>query len=336
MSTRATTFEQPYFEWDAARGREAAAVGTTRTGVVVSTVDILPTGLAQEATEHFGTALLPILENCLQHGIPDELRTACITDAGTLQERFKFIAMLRAQNEKAEERLLQKEAEEASAAAGESRLLKPPGSRRVVLAQGHLFDSHFINEAFDEIEKRGHFEILNFFVVPNIADTQKESQMTLAITADTDEDLEALHGELEALGSRLGVRLHAPSHETFHGGGTLQSKGEMGNMALLGPFGGPFDGPLGSFGSSAAEPGVLEAGPRRAPARGGPGGGAAGGYPRGPSGDGHHAPPPRTIASDSSAAAQQLSARAPRGVGRGVTIDDLARCVQSRVSSVEC
>ena len=341
MSTRATTFEQPYFEWDAARGREAAAVGTTRTGVVVSTVDILPTGLAQEATEHFGTALLPILENCLQHGIPDELRTACITDAGTLQERFKFIAMLRAQNEKAEERLLQKEAEEASAAAGESRLLKPPGSRRVVLAQGHLFDSHFINEAFDEIEKRGHFEILNFFVVPNIADTQKESQMTLAITADTDEDLEALHGELEALGSRLGVRLHAPSHETFHGGGTLQSKGEMGNMALLGPFGGPFDGPLGSLGSSAAEPTAFwKAGrPKRVLLLGA-------GLVAAPLVE-YLTRPERetattrrrhvTIASDSSAAAQQLSARAP-GASTAVelTIDDLARCVQSRVSSVEC
>ena len=95
MSTRATTFQQPYLEWDAEGCCEpspGSAVGSVPFGgVVVSTVDILPTGLPREATKHFGDALLPILEDCLDRGIPEVLRSACITDEGQLLPRYQFI-----------------------------------------------------------------------------------------------------------------------------------------------------------------------------------------------------------------------------------------------------
>ena len=38
-----------------------------------------------------GDALLPILEDCLDRGIPEVLRSACITDEGQLLPRYQFI-----------------------------------------------------------------------------------------------------------------------------------------------------------------------------------------------------------------------------------------------------
>jgi alpha-aminoadipic semialdehyde synthase len=196
-TTRSTRFEQPYYEWDAFLGCEAASVGSSAAGVVMGTVDILPTGLAREATQHFGDALLPILGNCLEQGISEVLKTACITDGGRLQERYEYIMELREQKEKAELRHTGSE--------------QPRRPRRVLLAQGHLFDSKFINTAFDVIEKRGDFEILDFHVTPNAADVQRESQITLAISADTEKEVEDLYNDLEKLGSLLEVRLQEPT-----------------------------------------------------------------------------------------------------------------------------
>ena len=232
MSKRATSFEQPYLEWDAAKGCEVDTFGSNPNGIMVSTVDILPTGLPREATNHFGDALLPILESCLEHGIPDVLSTACITDGGKLRESYNFIAELRQRAKQMES--TEEDRRLTSGTHGEIRagkLGKQDAHRRVVLAQGHLFDSKFINQAFDEIEKRGHFEILNFFVVPNIDDMQRESQMVIAISAETETTLQSLHDDLVKLGEPLGVRLQSPSHESFLGGGSTQ--GHESRAALI-------------------------------------------------------------------------------------------------------
>lgn len=70
--------------------------------------------------------------------------------------------------------------------------------RRVVLVQGHLFDSKFINTAFDLIEKRGAFEILNFHVVPNMKHQARDSQMVLGVSAQDLEELEVRVAKLFA------------------------------------------------------------------------------------------------------------------------------------------
>ena len=64
----------------------------------------------------------------------------------------------------------------AAKARSESTLQKQH-PQCALLLQGHLFDSKFINTAFDVIEKRGAFEILDFLVVPNLENLARESQM---------------------------------------------------------------------------------------------------------------------------------------------------------------
>lgn len=76
-----------------------------------------------------------------------------------------------------------------------------------LLLQGHLFDSKFINTAFDLIEKRGAFEILDFLVVPNLENLARESQMVVALSAPDADTLSALQEDLAKLGDLLGVRV---------------------------------------------------------------------------------------------------------------------------------
>ena len=142
--------------------------------------------------------------------------------SGTIEQLLlnRRIKTLRDQEERKRKREQKEESTAHQTNGDDADLEKPRAFRRVVLAQGHLFDSKFVNLAIDEIEKRGHFEILNFFVVPNHVDMQRESQMTLAISTDTAEGLGSLYEDLTQLGGGLGVRLMEPSHETFLGGGS--------------------------------------------------------------------------------------------------------------------
>ena len=50
--------------------------------------------------------------------------------------------------------------------------------------------------AFDVIEKRGAFEILDFLVVPNMATVARESQMSIALSGPDAETLQGLVDDL--------------------------------------------------------------------------------------------------------------------------------------------
>jgi hypothetical protein len=94
-----------------------------------------------------------------------------------------------------------------AANAGGGSALNKLHPQRTLLLQGHLFDSKFINTAFDVIEKRGAFEILDFLVVPNLAHLARESQMVVALSAPDSPTLETLQRDLVKLGELLGVRV---------------------------------------------------------------------------------------------------------------------------------
>jgi hypothetical protein len=94
-----------------------------------------------------------------------------------------------------------------AANAGGGSALNKLHPQCTLLLQGHLFDSKFINTAFDVIEKRGAFEILDFLVVPNLAHLARESQMVVALSAPDGRTLETLQRDLVKLGELLGVRV---------------------------------------------------------------------------------------------------------------------------------
>jgi len=150
-------------------------VGSSSDGVAVLAVDILPTALPRDATTHFGDSLLPILQQLLfgnKDGgggsggggllvLPEVLRAAAITHEGSLTERFQYITGYRQEREKVEEAL---KGRKTTKTASSSSLSAPadaavavdasaPGA--VVLVQGHLFDSKFINTG-EQGEQQGN------------------------------------------------------------------------------------------------------------------------------------------------------------------------------------
>jgi alpha-aminoadipic semialdehyde synthase len=79
----------------------------TNEGIGINSVEILPTELPRDASEHFGRALMPLLPPLLRSSgsmsqtdmedLPAELRRACITSHGELMPKWKYISRLRAQ-----------------------------------------------------------------------------------------------------------------------------------------------------------------------------------------------------------------------------------------------
>lgn len=61
---RTTTIERPYFQYDPILQKEVADE-ISEAGITVMGVDILPTELARESTEHFGDAVSGVLEETI-------------------------------------------------------------------------------------------------------------------------------------------------------------------------------------------------------------------------------------------------------------------------------
>ena len=76
----------------------AFKVGSVPAGVVVNAVDILPSALPLDATNHFGARLMPLLQQLLEAqksgtSWPEPLANAAITHDGKLMPKFEYIAM---------------------------------------------------------------------------------------------------------------------------------------------------------------------------------------------------------------------------------------------------
>jgi alpha-aminoadipic semialdehyde synthase len=178
-----TNFENPYYEWDGAANK-TTTVGDSERGVCVLAVDILPTALPSDASKFFGDRLLPILKDLLEaHKLGASstslLSKAMITHKKALTKNYQYIQRYREERERLER--------------DTSRHLSNR-PRRVVLVQGHLFDSKFINTAFDMAEKKGDFEIMDFMVVPNLASGPRESQVILGLSGEDEETVNSKCG----------------------------------------------------------------------------------------------------------------------------------------------
>jgi len=190
-----TTLENPFYEWDAMTGKNRN-VGDSNRGVAIMSMDTPATALSRDASKHFGDNLMPILKNLLtaqSMGLPHTplLTPAMITHRKELCGHYQYIQQFR------------EERERLSSDISQQRENKP---HRVLLLQGHLFDSMFTNTALDMVSKKGNFEILDFIVM-NTVSAQRESQLILDVTADSDDVLAEIIKEITSLGSVLEVRV---------------------------------------------------------------------------------------------------------------------------------
>jgi len=91
---KTTSIEHPFFQYEPVSGQVTDRIDNE--GITVMGVDILPTELARESSEHFGDALLPLLRKVIQREnqnfiLPIEFERACIAEAGELTSRYEYI-----------------------------------------------------------------------------------------------------------------------------------------------------------------------------------------------------------------------------------------------------
>ena len=106
--TRTSSIESPYYTYDPAAG--TTLDGIHKEGVLMLGIDNLPSELPRDASEYFGSALMPIIPQMLQHSVPQlkpestdlfianlppVLQRACIAADGSLTPRWSIIDRLR-------------------------------------------------------------------------------------------------------------------------------------------------------------------------------------------------------------------------------------------------
>jgi len=147
-----TSIDEPYYVYNTATDEiHEGEEGMSAPGVLFHAVDHLPSELPADASAHFGNALLPLMPQLAksdgslpweqQTDLPEALRGAVITAHGQLTPRYKYIASLRAANERAKTGRGMKRSKRESFM-----------SLRLV---GHLFDTGIINAVLDVLEEAG-------------------------------------------------------------------------------------------------------------------------------------------------------------------------------------
>ncbi len=96
---KSTEIEDPVFIYDPSA--DGYKMGFNGKGIAVMAVDILPSELPREASEHFSTALKPFMKSIAdadfsvsfdQLDLPDEIKRAVIVYRGSLSNGYKYLA----------------------------------------------------------------------------------------------------------------------------------------------------------------------------------------------------------------------------------------------------
>lgn len=188
---RSTTIDKPFFQYDPLMESEVADT-ITESGITVLGVDILPTELPLEASQHFGNKLLGVIDELIDvkkrnyeaHGFPVQALSngvaySAITNAeGRLTTRYRYLQqLLKNANEKKADRL-------------DCPLL-------ALRLEGHVFDTGLINQVLDTIEEHRFTVHLDDFVLPRHR-PHSRIKSSLLLTIVDKEDRADRVGELEA------------------------------------------------------------------------------------------------------------------------------------------
>lgn len=189
---RVTSIERPFYEYDPRLGKEIID-DVSGCGVTVSGVDILPSELPKDSSEHFGDTLLPFVRQIIQNSegetagssvgclerFPTALSSACIASAGELTHGFKYIKTLM------------------------SRHSHPPGNHQcymILSMEGHLFDTALINQALNVIEGQGcQFALIECDVCGDRNGSPRKSRVVLNVSSSNQTTLDIVFDKINVL-----------------------------------------------------------------------------------------------------------------------------------------
>lgn len=152
-------------------------------------IDNLPSELPTDASQHFGSQLLPLLPPLLSwsgmddkgkglENLPAPLQRACLTSHGQLMPRWGYINRLRSPA------VVTPPADDIDSAA---KVQPQPVNYALKLQLvGHLFDTGLINQVFDELERHNKgpdivFSVLTCDVRPNSANGRQLSRVIIQL-----------------------------------------------------------------------------------------------------------------------------------------------------------
>ncbi|WCJ42897.1 Alpha-aminoadipic semialdehyde synthase [Euphorbia peplus] len=182
-----TSIDYPFFRYDPLN--DSYHNDIEGKGVICSSVDILPTQFAKEASQHFGDILSKFIGSLASTTditkLPSHLRRACIAHVGTLTSLFEYIPRMR-----------KSDSEDMPENSAHSYSSKKKFSILVSLS-GHLFDKFLINEALDIIEAAGgSFHLVKCHVGQS---TDSTSYSELEVGAEDKEVLDQIVDSLTSL-----------------------------------------------------------------------------------------------------------------------------------------
>eukprot|EP00923_Selenidium_pygospionis_P029058 GHVN01051860.1.p1 GENE.GHVN01051860.1~~GHVN01051860.1.p1 ORF type:complete len:680 (+),score=68.51 GHVN01051860.1:85-2124(+) len=202
-----TAHENPFFTFNPTTGSRME--GVHGEGLLVLAVDELPAEMPIEATTRFGNLLTPFIPHMANHDgsqphispkvyssssadatkisdrPPDELLGAVITADGKLTPIFEYINELREANQRMAD--FRAQLKSASVHSSVEKV-------KVVDLFGHLFDSKFINKAFDLMEKwELEFKLLDCAIGRS---TEIPSTASVRVAARSEAALDGLMEEL--------------------------------------------------------------------------------------------------------------------------------------------
>lgn len=190
--TRSTTIDRPCYQYDPLAGKEVADTIQDH-GVTVFGVDILPTELPYESSEHFGDALQQFLPDLIAARgadsvldttkFPPPLSKALITTReGTLADRFRYLDPIMKHTPK--------------------QTPSVDVQSMVFLIEGHLFDSGLINQVLDVLEINNcsfEFKECTVNFRPKGEAPVKSTVILKVTTEDKDVDMDRVQSMIAAL-----------------------------------------------------------------------------------------------------------------------------------------
>ena len=165
-----TSIEEPFMLYNSVTGefRNKINEEMQENDILFTSVDHLPAEMPKEASNHFGSKLMPFVEAVVrsdfskpfaeQSDLPEEIYNAIITAHGSLTPDYQYIQMMR-------------EANEAVSEKTDTESFNLQGF--TVCLIGHLFDNHSFSKCIDACEQNG----VNFRVI-EWAIGQSENQET--------------------------------------------------------------------------------------------------------------------------------------------------------------
>ena len=145
FTSRFTSIEEPFLLYNAITGEFKEKISEmSENDILFHSVDHLPAEMPVEASNHFGSKLIPFVESVCKSSIdrpwaemtdlPEEIRGAVICCGGELTPSYNYIGKLRAANEKLRQNL------DKSSVGMQGFTLQ---------LQGHLFDKNVFNKCID-------------------------------------------------------------------------------------------------------------------------------------------------------------------------------------------